>query len=208
MCRGIIWQCYDRQKAIDMLGPIMLKSKDRLGHNRMSGIFCQIKNSMTEQSMYIDAAKLGFFSPSQTDKDPLRPYIVIEMELGVQSSPPSLNVAVPRTGMETRSKHHPRYTIIIRGRSSKVYKVIGKDETATYARLLESRSLLAEHPRQDPDFVDAILRLKPMWWYGKSYDWSNAKNSTTEEHVPQGHAEEEVTVGSLANASSDDVSMG
>lgn len=187
MARGIIFQCHKQQKKIDLIAYVLLNGEEKLGRKAMTALFIQIKNSTQKKHISIDADKLGFFSPG-TDEENRRPYITLALQLGVQPTPPSNKAMVPRkvpvspsrvsVGESTRTSPrfadravHPRYAISILGCSHTVYGVIGVDERDDFAALLASRSLLAEHPRQDPISLEAVRGLKPFW-SEESYGWA------------------------------------
>ena len=81
----------------------------------------------------------------------------------------------PQTGSgkcHPRPSTHPRYNIFVYGCSELTYKVIREWEEATYMRMLASRDLTKEHPRQNSGSITALLNLKPHWQTGKpSYSW-------------------------------------
>jgi len=67
---------------------------------------------------------------------------------------------------------HPRYSVFVYGCSSNVYKVIALSETTSYARFLQSRDFLGEHPRQSPHSLALVRKLKPFWSAGAHcYHW-------------------------------------
>lgn len=87
MCRGAAWQCFNQQKDIDIIVPVLLRD-ELIGRFVMSAILIQIKNRTTKQAIYVDAEKLNFFSPGGDDRAQTRPYIVLTMDLGAQPTPP------------------------------------------------------------------------------------------------------------------------
>jgi hypothetical protein len=99
MCRGAAWQCFNQQKDIDIIVPVLLWD-DPIGRFVMSAILIQIKNRTTKQAIYVDAEKLNFFSPGGNNLAQTRPYIVLTMDLGVQPTPPP----VPKPKAKSESK--------------------------------------------------------------------------------------------------------
>lgn len=99
MCRGAAWQCFNQQKDIDIIVPVLLWD-DPIGRFVMSAILIQIKNRTTKQAIYVDAEKLNFFSPGGNNRAQTRPYIVLTMDLGVQPTPPP----VPKPKAKSESK--------------------------------------------------------------------------------------------------------
>lgn len=92
---------------------------------------------------------------------------------------PGTGILLPSHGIKKRVRQHPRYILKATGCSSTVYNVIGVDEKDTYARLLASRDLLDEHPRQD-EFLDAIRQQKPFWNRGEPfYDWTQPESGSS-----------------------------
>lgn len=210
MCRGIAWQCYDRQADIDMIIPVILNPNKPIDRYNMSAIFIQIKNRTKKQANYIDAEALGFFSKKKR-QDVVRPYITLTMHLGVQSQrsknkPGTEQIPEPPSGIKLgpqgtagerpkrsaqppRKAIHSQFSIFVTGCSAKVYNVINRNEETTYAQLLIARSLINEHPRQDGQYLAAIRRLKPAWEAGESFESSGlswhekAKEWTTADDV-------------------------
>lgn len=93
MSRGMAWQCFNRQAAIDILIPVLLWD-EKLGRWSMTAVFIQIKNSSRHQSAHIDAEKLRFFT-NGTEKANKRPYVSIALEFNVQSPPTRYQTSVP-----------------------------------------------------------------------------------------------------------------
>lgn len=93
----------------------------------------------------------------------------------VATSPKSgIRIAQPfEKGKNTRRGLHPRYAFSISGCSPSIYRVVKPDEQAVYMNLLASHSLFQENPRQYPDNVAALKRLKPLWSCGfETYGWA------------------------------------
>jgi hypothetical protein len=61
---------------------------------------------------------------------------------------------------------HPRYNVSVYGCSSDVYKVISQSEDERYTLLIQARDFLGEHPRQDPNSLARVRKLKPFWSTG------------------------------------------
>lgn len=69
-------------------------------------------------------------------------------------------------------KAHPRYSIIISGCSSTVYKVISPTEKAMYSAMLASKGMLHEHPYNNEGTLVLLRRMKPFWNLGSAcFDW-------------------------------------
>ncbi|KAK0474636.1 hypothetical protein IW261DRAFT_1341523 [Armillaria novae-zelandiae] len=70
------------------------------------------------------------------------------------------------------SKDHPRYSIIISGCSSAVYKVILPKEKALYSAILTSKGMLHEHPYNCEGSLALLRKMKPFWNLGpECFDW-------------------------------------
>lgn len=91
-------------------------------------------------------------SPDTIMGPPETPYSVRDAESG--ASAPSLAIC------------HPRYSVQVNGCSSKVYSVISNDQNHLYAKLLGSRFAMSGHPRQGPEGLDAVKRMKQNWEVG------------------------------------------
>ncbi|KAK0184282.1 hypothetical protein F5146DRAFT_938672 [Armillaria mellea] len=73
---------------------------------------------------------------------------------------------------DSSRKAHPRYSIIISGCSSTVYKVISPNEKATYSTMLASKGMLREHPYNNEGTLVLLRRMKPFWNLGSAcFDW-------------------------------------
>ncbi|KAK0229882.1 hypothetical protein EDD85DRAFT_849935 [Armillaria nabsnona] len=69
-------------------------------------------------------------------------------------------------------KEHPRYSIIISGCSSTVYKIISSDDKAAYSAMLASKGMLHEHPYNDERTLVLLRKMKPFWNLGPAcFDW-------------------------------------
>ena len=65
------------------------------------------------------------------------------------------------------------------------------------SRLLAPRSLLNDHPQEDPEFINGTRHLKPMWWYEVSYEWVTGANEITRKVYTEAELHEGVVVGDL-----------
>jgi hypothetical protein len=128
-----------------------------------------------------------------------RPYVSLIMELGVRPGtsagavtstkfldPPKTaprstddifstpsKLVLPGQGRLKHSKDkHPRYNIFVYGCSGTIFKGITPADKASYALLLGSRDILAEHPRQDKASLAAVRQQKPFFSGGdNSFHW-------------------------------------
>jgi len=195
LSRCMAFQCANGQWMIDLYIPILLWDEP-LSRYVVSGILIQIKNRLKKQPVEIDAAKLEFFSDlPASHPDSIRynkrPYITIVMHLGIQPGSPNVSIASApvrqqpaRHVKKTDKNIHPRYAINITGCENTVYKVIKKADGDKYAGLLTSRDILGEHPRQDDEFIEGVLRLKPYWTeLAGSFHWATTDEDkmTTDE---------------------------
>ncbi|KAB5592223.1 hypothetical protein CTheo_4320 [Ceratobasidium theobromae] len=181
LARNMAWQCFDQQKAVDLITPLLLwdeKGESKLGLDNVSGIFWQIQHRNKLQKVEVDVTDLEFFSccfpdTTKAEKGNARPYLTIILNLDEntakrsredQNSPP-IYVSAPRTSPRNASKsHHPRYTINIPGCSQRVFPMlINSVEESKYASILNSQTLLDEHARQGQDFRQAVEDLKYAW---------------------------------------------
>ncbi|KAH8109132.1 hypothetical protein DFH11DRAFT_1731386 [Phellopilus nigrolimitatus] len=198
--RAMAFQCSSGQAVIDMVIPVILRREGKLGEDIMTAILVQDKDRFkagTRASVEIDAETIKFFpeQSSEGPKEDKRPYITIVMELGVlpfyqtqakYEAPPAekrppVSQSSLATGHEitrkvrstkTAKEAHPRYAIFVNGCSPSVYKVVDNEDV--YAALLSSRHTLQEHPRQTPDALSAVRRLKPFWIKGpECFDWTD-----------------------------------
>ncbi|KAB5587652.1 hypothetical protein CTheo_8909 [Ceratobasidium theobromae] len=182
LARNMAWQCFDQQKAVDLITPLLLWDENqdsKLGPDNVSGIFWQIQHRNKLQKVEVDATDLEFFScclpdTTKAEKGNPRPYLTIVLNLDEntekrsrkqdQNSPP-IYLSTPRTSPRNASEsHHPRYTIMISGCSQNVFPMlINGGEESKYASILNSRTLLDEHARQGQDFRQAVENLKYAW---------------------------------------------
>ena len=203
MCRGMAYQCYNYQRDIDLVVPVLLDRTRKLGRFVMTAIMIQIKNHEKYQRENIHAEKLGFFTPGSQNP---RPYITITMELGVKSNaaspqPPAtrsrpapempsevtLNAIQGRTN-PPRAKRpkldtiiHPRYSFLATGCTETVYNVIRNNQRGTYQGLLASHGLLDECPRSDNGHIQAVVQLKPYWSMKENYSWAKSSEAKSRE---------------------------
>jgi hypothetical protein len=117
----------------------------------------------------------------------------------VTTTPSKLHIPTQPTRIHHPRDTHPRYSIFAYGCSDTVYKVISPTERSTYQLLLGSRDLLGEHPRQDPESLQAVRRMKPFWSLGPDcYDWiedtflrQDVRMQLTDEGVSVGQYEDD-----------------
>jgi len=181
--------------------PVALRNEE-LKEEIMTGILISVKDRVTASTratIDIDASKLSFFPEDQElfGDTHLRPYIALIVELGivptkkndaagsedverpkkkskkskVESMP--LDVGIPGRAPPPRGSPklaNPRYRIYAYGCSESVYKVVTNKDV--FASLLSSSTWLAEHPRQDDAFLEAVKQQKPFWSRGTEfYGW-------------------------------------
>jgi len=219
-------QCHNLQEDIDFVLPVLFDRKQTLSRFVMTAIFIQIKNRDQKQSVNISADTLHYFTPGNKEQDS-RPYITIVMELGVKRKMPSSQfkskgpvtssapaqgtpkisvkqaadrISLPRKAKKAKFVTHPRYSFLVTGCSESVYRVIPSGQREIYQGLLASHSLLAEHPRQSEDHLDAVLQMKPFWTE-ESFRWAKSSDidsgmakqtmdvvNESDESVVQGHS--------------------
>ncbi|KAB5592224.1 hypothetical protein CTheo_4321 [Ceratobasidium theobromae] len=182
LARNMAWRCFDQQKAVDLITPLLLwdeKGESKLGPDNVSGIFWQIQHRNKLQKVEIDATDLEFFSccfpdTTKAEKGNARPYLAIILDLDENTDKhsrkedqnlPPIYVSTPRTSPRNASEsHHPRYTIIVSGCSQRVFPMlIDSGEERKYAAILNPKTLLDEHARQGQDFRQAVEDLKYVW---------------------------------------------
>ena len=86
------------------------------------------------------------------------------------------NTERPSTGVKVSTRPTPlglrserdtsedaRYEIKAYGCSSEIYGVIGSQQEHQYASLLATRSVLDEHARNAPEYLECVRRMKPVW---------------------------------------------
>ncbi|PSR72358.1 hypothetical protein PHLCEN_2v11764 [Hermanssonia centrifuga] len=183
--RGMAVQVEHNQRDIDIMIPITL-GEDKLREEIMTGILIQVKDKATPAALSISAKKINFFP---ADCQVPRPYITIIMQLGLQTAIDIRQYRLPlsaqelsspsrvmtkqghqRTTRSTENSLHPRYQINIRGCSGTVYGVV--DNKDVYAKVLATRNVIQEHPRNAPRNLAALRRLKPVWERNKQcFEW-------------------------------------
>ncbi|KAK0502034.1 hypothetical protein EDD18DRAFT_1277916 [Armillaria luteobubalina] len=73
---------------------------------------------------------------------------------------------------DSSKQGHPRYSIIISGCSSHVYKVITPEQKAMYSAMLASKGMLHEHPYNDEGSLVLLRKMKPFWNLGPAcFHW-------------------------------------
>ncbi|TFK36232.1 hypothetical protein BDQ12DRAFT_254389 [Crucibulum laeve] len=183
--RGMAIQCSRNQKMIDLVIPIIMNDVG-LQEEIVAPLLIQIKNKVKHEVVLIDQAQLGqgdseqgfFYSvdPSGTTK---KPYIAITMQFGVTSATPF----IIRNGVSSRNNqsHRPCYDIELNGFTPELYPITESHQPA-YKQLLLSGGLLTDHPRQTPEALAAVKRLKPFWDDGPEfYDWYDGKGTEREQ---------------------------
>ncbi|KAH8113055.1 hypothetical protein DFH11DRAFT_1744480 [Phellopilus nigrolimitatus] len=212
--------------GMDIFIPVLLRD-EKLQEEIMTGILVHVDDRVSAETKVraeIDERDIGFF-PTQpagglNANADSRPYITIVMELGVQpfyrtqaenearsaattatpvfspaqNSTTSRNVATSSRCPATVA--HPRYSIFAIGCSPSVYNVV--DDKDVYATLL---SYLQEHPRQTPDSLSAVRRLKPFWIVGpECFDWVGETKLSSEDPAEENMVEGVYTGNELSSA--------
>ncbi|KAH8113034.1 hypothetical protein DFH11DRAFT_1727972 [Phellopilus nigrolimitatus] len=208
--RAMAFQCSPGQAGIDIFIPVLLRD-EKLQEEIMTGILVHLGNRISAETKVraeIDEQDIGFFPAQPTNSlnanADNRPYITIVMELGVlpfyqtqaeneaKSAATKADCALSPAENSTTARNvatssrrpamvaHPRYSIFAVGCSPSVYNVV--EDKDIYATLLSYRHILQEHPRQKPDLLSAVRRLKPFWIVGpKCFDWAGETKLSSED---------------------------
>jgi hypothetical protein len=106
----------------------------------------------TEPGMAVQGRKID--RPLDEQQTPSK---LIRPPQAVRDQKPRLAKALPRP-------KHPRYAFALHGCSRTLYRVIDEEaEKHSYAQLLDSRTLLSEHPRTEDEYRNMVMGLKPVW---------------------------------------------
>ncbi|KAI6037804.1 hypothetical protein EDC04DRAFT_2700044 [Pisolithus marmoratus] len=172
--RGAAFICHNRQKAINIIIPILLDKGYALEESSMSALFIQVKRRRKRGSLtayVIDEKKHGFF-PNMTSsgEQVARPYVTLVAELGVADPPAGKSFVITGNTDKRSSKQHPRYGIRTYGCTETTWKVINPTEGNKYQHILGTDDFLADHPRQDEGALELVLQMLPYWcddavWY-------------------------------------------
>ena len=170
LCRGAAIICHRAQEGVDLVIPVVLNRDKRMAKEEISAIFvrCKLRNRFPSAALDIDTDSIRFFDSGRL------PCIAVIMDLGGgldEGEYPAGPAGSFREISNTPSEVHPRYTITIRGCSSRVYAPIEPAEEELYEKLL-GKNAFSEHPRQRKANLDAVHRLVPLWSSGDaSLDW-------------------------------------
>jgi len=100
----------------------------------------------------------------------MRPYNDQQTPSKVSTRATSERVQPERAAKGRPRPKHPRYAFALHGCSSTLYRVIDETEDKhVYAEILNSRTMLSEHPRPDDDCRNLVENLKPGWSCGEAY---------------------------------------
>ncbi|GJE95213.1 hypothetical protein PsYK624_113940 [Phanerochaete sordida] len=103
-----------------------------------------------------------------------KPRAISKPAAGVTARLPSSGVTT-RTAVKeiaAAANKSARYALDAKGCSSAVYGVITPEQEASYASLLASRGVLAEHARQKREILDCVRRMKLEWVRNEPcFDW-------------------------------------
>ncbi|KAI6002348.1 hypothetical protein EDC04DRAFT_2583821 [Pisolithus marmoratus] len=173
--RGVTFICHNRQKAIDIIIPILLDRRSVLQESSMSALFIQVKRrrqSGSSTEYIIDEEVHGFFpnKASKGGRRATRPYVTLVAELGVDKPPKKTSFVVTGNDNERSSNEHPRYGIRAYTCTDRTWKVVRAAERDMYKRILGTDDFLADHPRQDKASLAFVHQMLPFWhdnaiWY-------------------------------------------
>ncbi|KNZ76551.1 hypothetical protein J132_09833 [Termitomyces sp. J132] len=164
---------YGNMASTDFVIPVWIPTNNSQYPNRwsLSAIFIQINDTVDKQFILINAQEtFQFFTRPQTQNGQKLPYITIAMELGILAAKQK-KAPQPEVTQAQTLQIHPRYEIVIKGCSSRVYNVIGDEDKSHYSNILAHKDMLAEHPRSE-DRVEAVRRMKPYWVAPSLYHWA------------------------------------
>lgn len=179
LIRGMAIQFGDQKDAIDILIPIFMDSptSDRkVCEAETTAILVSVANrseQLARAKALGDEEAMSFFPPGSAASKP-RPFITIQMELGVRKKGEggasgifgSTTASARPTDIEQMEvdPSHPRYSLYIYGCSPAVYGVIDDSDKDKYIDLLSSH-----HPLDDlsrPESLDAVMALKSVFGGG------------------------------------------
>ncbi|KAI6011427.1 hypothetical protein EDC04DRAFT_3145769 [Pisolithus marmoratus] len=173
--RGVAFICHNRQKAVDIIIPILLDRRSVLQESSMSALFIQVKRrrqSGSSTEYIIDEEVHGFFpnKVSMGERRATRPYVTLVAELGVDKPPKKTSFVVTGNDNERSSNEHPRYGIRAYTCTDRTWKVVRAAERDMYKRVLSTDDFLADHPRQDEASLAFVHQMLPFWhdkamWY-------------------------------------------
>lgn len=149
LTRAIAWQCNSEESLIDCIIPVAI-GDGRLSPDCMTAILIQAKNRPNAVVAEIDESKLngcrGFF-PKAFGR---RPYITLMLELGVRSQRTAhVQASLPHVRVEktTSTQYptdtllpHPRFPIIARGCSPRVYAVVKDKDSQAFTTILRGKN--------------------------------------------------------------------
>ncbi|EGN99476.1 hypothetical protein SERLA73DRAFT_74000 [Serpula lacrymans var. lacrymans S7.3] len=185
--RGMAVITRDNQQGVDIMIPILMWDKE-LCEYVMTAILIQVKRRICAGSINtysINQRDINLFPddciskqvqndvrsnpyfeftlerPRENSGEPVRPYISLILELGVQPKLPR----GPGTNPQV-CKNLAKKTAL-----GAVQDIDGEDKDVL-AKLLRTRDFLADHPRQDSRSLEAVRRMKPFWSAGEpSHHW-------------------------------------
>lgn len=155
-------------KSIDIAIPMHRNryAKPVLHPDMMTMIFCQIKNRNNRcpsNSVNIDVKKTDFFT---SNRKPARPYISLDMELGIRTDRLDTCFEIPGRSSRGRNAHRgsedkedwTRYAINVYGCSSAAYKVIRREDEADIREILQKDSVFDIYTRGDQEGLKSIIQ--------------------------------------------------
>ncbi|KAH8113056.1 hypothetical protein DFH11DRAFT_1705663 [Phellopilus nigrolimitatus] len=231
--RAMAFQCSSGQAGMDIFIPVVLRD-EKLQEEIMTGILVHLNDRVSTETKVkaeIDEREIGFFPTQPADglnaNTDSRPYITIVMDLGVQPfyrtqveneaksaatkatpvfSPAQNSTTAKNVATSSRRRvavAHPRYSIFAIGCSPSVYNVV--EDKDVYASLLSYRHILQEHPRQTPNSLSAVRRLKPFWKVGpECFDWAGETKLSPEDPAEEPVAEGVYTGDELSSVAEQD----
>ena len=167
LCRGAAIMCHLTQEAVDFVVPVIMNRDNQMTKAEVTAIFvqCKLRKRRAPATLDIDADSIQFFESGQL------PYIAVIMDLGGDTDEVKFREQAarqsPRNNHGTLDGVHPRYTVTIRGCSSRVYAAIDNGDEPRYQKLL-GRDLYSELVRKSEANVDAVRRMVPLWAEGEA----------------------------------------
>lgn len=173
--RGMAIQCARNQGMVDEVIPLLMKNTGIFSERDVTAIFFQINNGLQESNELVNPGALetygeGFFPKfdANANENAKRPYITMNMELRLTTN---MGCTIKSSTNPNESDPFPCYAIRVNGINEKLYPAI-EGSLPDFRRILLCGTILDEHPRQTPEALSAVRRLKPFWEPGDDcYDW-------------------------------------
>ncbi|KAH9902800.1 hypothetical protein C8Q73DRAFT_671815 [Cubamyces lactineus] len=158
LARGMAFQGYHSQPSWDVAIPVLMKDT-QIDPSHVTFILIRVKARATKASVFVEPSKGMIVG---------HPCIIIEMHLGIRGNDDAEgNTERPSAGVKVSTRpaslglrsarnapEDPRYEIKAYGCSSEIYGVIGSQQEHQYASLLATRSVLDEHARNAPEYLE------------------------------------------------------